>query len=294
MLDVNFSFAIYSPDGSTVNIPDTTPAYSANSTGGYGSPNPTKAQIVATRFKIGNYNSIVSQTTYTSGQTLTQYEQYLKTAGADHVYDGKVISVGDYFIPPIAGITVASGDIFQETGYYCAKTSYLPTDSQNILTIPQLGISAQNQTVPDLVWDIQYEVYYPAHTLPFATTSGSQYMVTGTGTATQSGDVYRVGEVFIGDGTSVTGTATLSELASTTERVFVSSYNLQGDTNQAQLNLVSGSACTCDGQLEIAKIYNVLESFNYQEFTNNVSMEKANDLLVYCYSLLSNLKKCIQ
>jgi len=297
-LDANYTYSIYNSEGNKMVFVDTTPPHSANETGGYGSPNITRAQVSMVRIQFGNYPDIKAETTKKAGETLVQYRKYLKTSGSAQTYDNKVISAGDIYIPFLTNTAVVSGDVFQDLGYYVPyvpTSAYLPTTNSTpyILSLPQVGLSASNETVTDLVWSLQYEVYGVATGATFTSVQGQQYIVVSGGTAIQSGNTYRVGEVFVGDASSVTFTsaATVAPLASTTEKTFVTDFNLRlAIYNLQSERLANPCACQEDSDIQIAKLYNLLDFLSYQQYTNAVSFEQATDLLEFGMVQVSQIK----
>jgi hypothetical protein len=297
-LDVNYTYSIYNSDGDKMVFVDTTPPYSANETGGYGSPNITRAQVSMVRIQYGNYPDITAQATKKAGETLVQYRKYLKTSGSAQTYDNKVIESGDIYIPFLTSTTVIAGDVFQDLGYYVPfidPSSFLPTTNTTpyILTIPQVGLAATNQTITDLVWTLQYEVYGTSTSSPFTSVQGQQYIVSGDGLVTQSGSTYSYGEVFIGNGTVLTfedGAAT-SPLSSITEKTFVTDYNLRlAIYNLQSERLANPCACQSDSDIQIAKLYNLLDFLSYQQYTNAVSFQQATDLLEFGMVQVSQIR----
>lgn len=296
-IDVNYTYSIYNSEGNKMVFVDTTPPYSANETGGYGSPNITRAQVSMVRIQFGNYPDIKAETTKKAGETLVQYRKYLKTSGSAQTYDNKVINAGDIYIPFLTNTAVVSGDVFQDLGYYVPyvpTSAYLPTTNSTpyILSIPQVGLAASNETVTDLVWDLQYEVYGVPNGGNFTSAQGQQYIVT-SGGATQSGNIYRVGEVFIGDGTTVTisGMGGVASLESITEKTFITDFNLRlAIYNLQSERLANPCACKDDSDIQIAKLYNLLDFLSYQQYTNAVSFEQATDLLEFGMTQVSQIK----
>ncbi len=297
-LDVNYTYSIYNSDGDKMVFVDTTPPYSANETGGYGSPNITRAQVSMVRIQFGNFPDITAQTTKKAGETLVQYRKYLKTSGSAQTYDNKVIESGDIYIPFLTSTTVIAGDIFQDLGYYVPLVpvaSFLPTTNTTpyILSIPQVGLAATNQTITDLVWTLLYEVYGVATGTTFTSVQGQQYIVVSGGTAIQSGNIYRVGEVFVGNATAVTFTsaATVAPLRSITEKTFVTDYNLRlAIYNLQSERLANPCACQSDSDIQIARLYNLLDFLSYQQYTNAVSFQQATDLLEFGLVQVSQVK----
>ena len=293
-LSANFTFDIYNPTGDRMVFKDITPPYSSNELGGYGSPNITRAQVSMVRVQYGNYVDISNVTIKKSGEVLAQYRKYLKTKGSAQVYDNKTIASGDIFIPFLNNLTVVSGDEFQDLGYYVPFTSFLPTTNSTelILNVTDIGLSNQFVTVPDYVWNLTYEVYGVASGTPFTSVEGMSYIVVSGGTAVQSGNTYRVGEVFVGDATSVTlnGGATVAPLASVTDKSFITLFN----TELALYDyMASGIKCPCDREgYEVSKIYNGLSFLKYQQFTNAVSFEAASDMIQVLGTKINDLKEC--
>jgi hypothetical protein len=288
-LDVNYTYSIYNSEGNKMVFVDITPPYSANETGGYGSPNITRAQVSMVRIQFGNYPSIIGQATKIAGETLVQYRKYLKTSGSAQTYDNKVIESGDIYIPFLTSTTVIAGDVFQDLGYYVPLVpvaSFLPTTNTTpyILSIPQVGLAATNETITDLVWSLQYEVYGISTGTTFTSVQGQQYIVVSGGTAIQSGNIYRVGEVFVGNATSVTFTSAgrVAPLMSVTEKTFITDYNLRlAIYNLQSERLANPCACQSDSDIQIARLYNLLDFLSYQQYTNAVSFEQATDLLAF-------------
>ena len=297
-LDVNYTYSIYNSDGDKMVFVDTTPPYSANETGGYGSPNITRAQVSMVRIQFGNFPDITAQATKKAGETLVQYRKYLKTSGSAQTYDNKVIESGDVYIPFLTSTTVIAGDVFQDLGYYVPYVpvaSFLPTTNTTpyILSIPQVGLAATNETITDLVWSLQYEVYGVATGTTFTSVQGQQYIVVSGGTAIQSGNIYRVGEVFVGNATAVTFTsaATVAPLRSITEKTFVTDYNLRlAIYNLQSERLANPCACQSDSDIQIARLYNLLDFLSYQQYTNAVSFQQATDLLEFGLVQVSQVK----
>jgi hypothetical protein len=297
-LDVNYTYSIYNSEGNRVVFVDTTPPYSANETGGYGSPNITRAQVSMVRIQFGNFPAITAQAVKIAGETLVQYRKYLKTSGFAQTYDNKIIESGDIYIPFLTNTTVIAGDVFQDLGYYVPYVpvaSFLPTTNTTpyILTIPQVGLEATNETVTDLVWALQYEVYGISTGTTFTSVQGQQYIVVSGGTAIQSGNIYRVGEVFVGNATSVTFTsaARVAPLMSTTEKTFITDYNLRlAIYNLQSERLANPCACQSDSDIQVARLYNLLDFLSYQQYTNAVSFQQATDLLEYGFVQVSQIQ----
>jgi hypothetical protein len=297
-LDVNYTYSIYNSEGNKMVFVDTTPPYSANETGGYGSPNITRAQVSMVRIQFGNFPAITAQAVKIAGETLVQYRKYLKTSGSAQTYDNKVIESGDIYIPFLTSTTVIAGDVFQDLGYYVPfvdPSSFLPTTNTTpyILSIPQVGLEATNETITDLVWSLQYEVYGVSTNIPFTTVQGQQYIVSGDGLVTQSGSTYSYGEVFIGNGTALIfedGAGT-SPLMSVTEKTFITDYNLRlAIYNLQSERLANPCACQSDSDIQVARLYNLLDFLSYQQYTNAVSFQQATDLLEFGMVQVSQIK----
>jgi len=293
-----FTFKGYNPENTLVEFIDVTPPYSTNTQNGYGTPNLARNQVTIVRLEIGNYNNILAQQVKQSGETLSQYHKYIKTKGAAQIYDGKTIASGDVFIPPISGLTIISGDEFTDTGYYVPYISpsvFLPTNNttQLFLDTEELGVPTYD-TVPDGIWDVSYEIYGQPTSTPFTTVEGVQYIVYGSGTATFNGNTYRVGEVFVGDGTNtVTATASVAEVQSVSEKVFVTTFDLRSQLYGLQIKALGVNNCGCDTQVEFLKIYSLLDMIDYEVFTNAVSFEACDNLLTEAATRLTTLNNCL-
>ena len=299
-LSTLFTFKGYNPENTLVEVIDVTPPYSTNNTGGYGTPNIARNQVRIVRLEIGNYNDISAQKTVESGGTLTLYRKYLKTKGTAQVYDNKTIVSGDIFIPLVSGLTVALEDEFIDLGYYVPYINpsvFLPTNNttQLFLDTEELGL-VDYAEIPDYIWDVVYEVYGQSIATPFTAEEGVQYIVHGSGTATFNGNTYRVGEVFVGDGSSsVTATANVSALECATEKVYVTTFNLRAQLYELQIKSlgISGDCGGCNVQEEITKVYTLLDTIDYQVFTNAVSFEACKNLLTEASTRLTTLNNCL-
>lgn len=301
-LSTDFLFEIFNSDGNMMSFTDITPAYSVNTPEGYGAPNIARSAITQTRILFLNYPASIAETTLAAGETLVQYRQYLKTAGSSQVYDNKTVVVGNFFIPPITGLTVATGDEFLDTGVYVpyiAPASFLPTTNTTsiIFTIPEVGLSSDYDVVPDIVFDLQYEVYGATVAAPFTSVEGMRYIVKGaSGTALYTGNTYRIGECFVGDGSSqvtVSGAATIAALQCMSEKTIVTTYNIEDSAYELNITaLEKRCGCSCDPQLAISSIYNIIKALQYQTYTNAVSFEKATGLIRLAESKINNLNAC--
>jgi hypothetical protein len=161
------------------------------------------------------------------------------------------------------------------------------------LSIPQVGLAATNETITDLVWSLQYEVYGISTGTTFTSVQGQQYIVVSGGTAIQSGNIYRVGEVFVGNATSVTFTSAgrVAPLMSVTEKTFITDYNLRlAIYNLQSERLANPCACQSDSDIQIARLYNLLDFLSYQQYTNAVSFQQATDLLEFGMVQVSQIR----
>lgn len=300
LLNTDFTFGIYNTIGSQTVFVDVTPAVGINTPDGYGSPNPARSDISQIRLLISNYPDIIAELVLKASDTLVQYRMYEKIKGTPQVYDNKTISVSNIFIPPISGLVVLAGDEFQDLGTYVKYIppgTFLPTTNttQLILSIADMGLNSSNVTVPDVVFNNQYEDYGTILSVPFTTIDGLQYIVVGTsGTATFNGNIYRIGEMFYGDGTvftTITGAAHIAPLVSSSEKTHVTTYNLEATAYQ--LNIVAlTKQCAKNCPCSINEVYNLIEALKWQNYTNAVSFSKATDLIQKAQTTIQTLEKC--
>jgi hypothetical protein len=99
--------------------------------------------------------------------------------------------------------------------------------------------------------------------------------------------------VFVGNATAVTFTsgATVAPLRSITEKTFVTDYNLRlAIYNLQSERLANPCACQSDSDIQIAKLYNLLDFLSYQQYTNAVSFQQATDLLEFGMVQVSQIR----
>jgi hypothetical protein len=292
---------IEDPFGEIANYYDTTGAYAVNNEGGYGSPNLSYAQVGGVRLLIGNYLAMQAESIIAEDAEFIQYTQYIKTAGADQVYDNKTIGIGDYFIPQIADITVIAGDEFQITGFYnplISPSRWLPTAAGTPLYLDgnDLGYNTTG-VIPDLILTIQYEVYGILATTTFTTTSGVQYLVV-DGIVSYLGNEYRQGEVFMAtDASSVTlvsGTFGVSPYNSGSLDNFQTIYNIEQSLTELNTSLIlNPKPQPREVNYQISSLYAKLFTMQRAAKIGLVSLGQAYDNLLDCTQEVANLNNNI-
>lgn len=246
-------------------------SYSQNGNIGY-------ASVTAIRLKTATYLSMLNVTTVSSG-SFTQYKEYQLT-GAACTVNGKTFSTGSYFVPQSAGIGVSS--TWVETGFYVYPQTWLPTAAQVALDLSVTELNETGTTVEDAIRELQYEVYYSQQTPTLAASSGTTYLVSGTGSVLYEGNTYYVGEVFTanttGNITVASGSPKVNKLYATTNQYFASLYNITQSLYEVIVNAFSRTSIS---QEDILEIRLMLEAITNMASTNNISLIKAQDLLVY-------------
>lgn len=292
-LEVRTNIVILDPEGKAAEFTDVTGVYSSNNTGGYGSPNIDYADVEMVRLKIANYPALTAEPVIPSGAPLGQYYEYLKISGTPQVYDNKTISIGDFFIPHVAGLTVLSGDEFIATGFYSAPilpATYLPASTTPILYLNsiQLGqFSATPQVINDNLINLNYEVYDSLQIGGTATIDAT-YMAYSS-TVTYGGSTYRLGETFTaGAATAITGTVV--KLASSVSQDFVLTYNIDKSINELVIRAKSGDCQCYDEIIEgVLKCRLLIDGLKWQAKSNTLSWLKGQDILDYCTQKINEL-----
>jgi hypothetical protein len=292
-LEVKENIVINDPDGLVSEFTDVTGVYSTNNTGGYGTPNIDYGDVEMVRVKVGNYQNISTEVVIgQAGLSLGQYYEYLKTEGTPKVYDGKTISVGQYFIPHTTGLTVQSGDVFVDTGYYSAPTppaTFLPANTNPILYLNsrQLGQYGSPSVISDNLISAQYEVYDSLQIGGSAVVDVT-YMAYSS-TVTYGGNTYRLGEVFTASAaTAITGTVV--KLASSVSQDFVLTYNIDKAINELVIRAKSGDCSCYDDIIEgVLRVRLLLDGLKWQAKSGTLSWMKGQDILDYCTQKINEL-----
>ena len=288
---------IVDPFGEIINFTDTTGGYATNNTGGYGSPNLTYAQVGGINLLIGNYVNIVPSALGV-GAALIRYTQYIKTSGASQTYDGKIVTVGNYFVPHVTGLVVAAGDTFQTTGYYnplITPLRWLPTAAGTplYLSTQDLGYTTLG-VIPDSILTLQYEVYGIVNTVAFTTVLGTKYLVTGTGIVSYLGSNYKQGEVFTASGTStvgvVSGTFGVAPYNSGAVSNFQTIYNLETSLVELQTsNILNPKPQGREYNYQIATIFTNIYTMQNAANIGLVSLGQAYNNIVSLQEEVDNL-----
>jgi len=145
----------YDPTGQSINFIETTGDYNATSnTGGYGTPNPTRASVQGVELIISS-----TQRELNVGNTLSllAFFEYLNGSGGTITIDGgKTVNNNIVFANHIASTITASS--VSNTGRYYIPNSYLPTTAN--LKINQTDAQfTSGSPFPDGAYSMQYNVY---------------------------------------------------------------------------------------------------------------------------------------
>lgn len=290
-----------SSDGQTGSFTDITNAVSAANPNGYGSPNLAYSDIKAVRIRIASYTRIAAEETIGVGATLEQYTEYLKISGSAQTYDNKSIGVGNYIVPQVTGLTVASGDEFQVTGNYnpyISPASYLPLSTTPVLLLSStdMGLGA-DEPIPNDIYPVQYEVYYNEQATPVAAVDEVSYIVT-SGIVAYLGNQYRVGEVFIASGTTnittVSGTGKVARLGSSSSQDFVLLWPLERDMAALAISAKT-QYCDCYDSVmnELLKIKILTDGVKFSANNGLISYSKSNDIIQYCEEKIVQLQNSL-
>lgn len=240
------------------------------------------SSVTATRLKFATYNTLSAIETLTSG-TFTQYKEYINAGDASQTVDGKVISVGETFVPQTTSISVPASSTWETTGYYVYPFNYLPTSSQVALNITPAGVDETGTTIEDNIRLVEYEVYYPESTPSLTSVSGTTYIVSGTGTVSYGGSVYRVNEVFTAYNASsiavVSGSPKVNALYAATSQYVATTWNVENRLYQVIFDMLE--RISVSEQNKIVFVKSQLEAIQAICNTNNVSVSQAYDLLLY-------------
>jgi hypothetical protein len=208
--------------------------------------------------------------------------------------DGKSIAVGDYFVPQAANIAVTG--TWQTTGFYVYPFNWTPTAAQTPLTISPSQLNEVSDTILDSVRLMEYEVYYPQQTPTIAAVNGNTYLVTGTGTVTYNGNVYKPNETFTATNTlsiTRTGTAVVKVLYATVTQYYTTLYNVYQELYNVTVSSFN-KKCQCgyDMNTKIVLVRTQLEALNNMSATNNVSLTLSNEMLEFLTGEVTQMKDC--
>lgn len=269
MPNLEFELAINEENGESIAFVDTTTDYGINGNIDY-------SDVKAVRFLFQNYLSTSSVETLSQGDSLLQYNEYIKTLGSAKVYDNKLISSGDILIPFI-NIGVQSGDEWETMGIYSPLiTSYLPTINRVpfITYTSDWGIS--DTVFPDTIYGLQYEIYIDTTPGTLSNvTNERQYIVVGSGTCLYNSNIYRQGEVFIAvdnGAVSFTGSANLKILESSRQKFYIFIWDLK---RRFYTIVAEKIGCCSDNIYLLRDIQLEIDSLNWSNLSQRISMSKS-------------------
>ena len=293
---------INDPFGEIISFTDTTGGYAVNNEDGYGTPNLSYAQVGGINLLIGNYANI-TPSALGAGAKLVPYTQYIKTSGTAKTYDNKSIAVGNYIVPHTTGLIVAAGDTFETTGYYnplITPSRWLPTaiGTPLYLNTQELGYTTLG-VISDSILTLQYEVYGIVNTTSgFMTVLGTKYLVTGTGSVSYRGSIYKQGEVFTAsNASSVTASSGVFGVApynSGAVSNFQTIYNLETSLAEIQTsNILAPKAQGREYNYQIAKIFTNIYTMQNAANIGLISLSQAYDNIVQLQAEVENLSNNI-
>lgn len=159
-----------------------------------------------------------------------------------------------------------------------------------VLSTEDFGI---DETVfPSTVYNVQYEVY--GMTTPTTLTNvvlDTQYIVYGDGTCLYNGNTYSTGEVFIATdngAVSFTGSAKLGELMASRHKY----YTLVWSLKQRLYTIIHESLGTCSCELSelLDKIQSELDSLEWANYTQQISVSKAQKTINWIEEKLTEIE----
>lgn len=245
------------------------------------------SDVDAVLFKAAYYPNIAANQTLTSGDTFSQYWEYVKTGGNTSTVDSKAMVIGSTFTPQITGVTVPSGDTWLKTGYYNPNilATWLPTATQVALSLTpqQLGFDSTQETISDGLYQVVYNVYRDAVIGTRAAINGTSYIVM-TSTVSYNGNTYRAGETFTATNTTnIAGAGTTAIMDSTSFAYWILTPSMESQL----FSLVLSNTNKQEIQDKLYAIRVQLEALSYSAQTQNLSYTITNDLLDYLQSQLT-------
>lgn len=246
---------------------DITPNYGVDS-------NIAVTDVKKTRF-LCQHNLVNTPTTLVEGDTMVQYQQYLKTGGSPSVYDNKTLGIGSLFIPFVE-LTVNAGDEWEKMTVFSKPTDFLPTVGKAPFTLDTSYFGLETSYFTDDIYGLQYEVYIDTSptTLPNVVID-TQYIVVGDGTAVYNGNTYRSGEVFVAvdnGAVSFTGTANLKQISSSVQKFYTIIWELENQYNNVILDRVETCVCDDETQILLNKIKAEMDAIKFANYTQRVSV----------------------
>lgn len=292
-LDLNYTFEVSKVDGTLSYFTDTTANYGQGGNIPYGS-------VLRTRLVLGSYLGDLDTTDLVEGDTIERWREIQKTSLAPSTYDGKIIVVGQRYIPFVTTLTVLTGDTFSTTGRwseYITPATYLPTANQLPLTRTpqQFGFSTDVTVFPDRLYYAQYEVY--TNTSPSTitnATAGATYMCSGN--VTYNGSTYGVGEVFTANdnGTVSMGRGTVVYIQAAAKfQYFLFLFETETRINQLILQLRAACGCNDNLEYQVFKVRMTLEALKAMDIMNRTDATKAQSTLEQIFSELTLLEQCV-
>lgn len=265
-----------------------------NGANGYGiGGNITYADVKAIRLLTANYSTLESPSAPTAGD-FVQYVQYIKISGESETIDGKVFVAGDVFVPQSTGLTTATPDDWNTTGYYVYPflDTWLPTAAQTPLEISVGQFNQDSTNIADNEYIYGYEIYYNQQDASFTSEESASYMVLSGTAETEDGNVYVEGEVFITSSSeSVIVSGSVVQLYAATSGYATLVYQIKTDLNdliEQQIGL-NNQDLVQPQESYILKIRTKIEALEYSSETSNVSLLYAYQTILAIQARINQL-----
>lgn len=255
-------------EGNLVRIDDITGEYTAENTGGYGSPNPRMIDVNKTRFLFSSY---LTETNAAQGVLECEANKEYEVVGSGEetvVVSTQTYSLGDKFVlMDDATPVIGDGLSLNETGRFAYTPDFLPSDFYTTFNPSAFGIDAL--TFPDSTYFSTYQVFTTLRSA--GSTPAGKYIVT-TGSITTGGVTYLAGEVFTMTGTFTFTGNNIALYDSEVDYAFPLYYNAFQAQNGVVLKYAA--SCNCDDALtyKLMQINNRFEAIK-QNFENDINSD---------------------
>lgn len=229
--------------------------------------------VKKTRF-LCQHNLTAEPTTLYEGDTMVQYQQYLKTKGSDSVYDNKTLGVGALYIPFIE-LTVNAGDEWEMMTVFSKPSDFLPTGAKSPFSLDTSYFGLETDYYTNDIYGLQYEIYVDTDPETLSNVIlDTQYIVSGVGTAIYNGNTYRSGEVFVAvdnGAVSFTGSANLKQIYSSVQKFYTIIWDLENQYNNTVLDAIE-NPISQETQILLNKIKGEMDAIKFANYTQRVSV----------------------
>jgi len=229
--------------------------------------------VKKTRF-LCQHNLVETPITLVAGETMVQYQQYLKISGDPSVYDDKTLGVGALYIPFVE-LTVNAGDEWEKMTVFSKPQDFIPLISKRLFPLDTSYFGLETDYYTDDIYGLQYEVYVDTDpTLLNNVTLDTQYIVFGSGTAIYNGNTYRAGEVFIAvdnGAVTYTGGSRLKQISASVQKFYTFMWELENQYNNTLLNATE-TEIPQETQILLNKIRGEMDAIKFANYTQRVSV----------------------